>query len=115
MRARLVGCAVVGVACSSGGDGSYDYASSKGAALYQEATLEKGRMVKSMFKQYPLLRISEAPANIEIHFLRSDNNPTGLGEPPFAPLAPAVANAIFAATGKRLRRMPWAKSEMSWA
>jgi isoquinoline 1-oxidoreductase beta subunit len=84
-------------------------------SLYQEATLEKGRMTKNMFDQYPVLRIPEAPKKIEIHFLCSDNNPTGLGEPPFAPVPPVLANAIFAATGKRLRQMPWTKSDLSWA
>jgi isoquinoline 1-oxidoreductase beta subunit len=85
------------------------------AALYQEAILEKGRMVPSNFAEYPLLRIPQSPARIEIHFLRSDNSPTGLGEPPFPALAPAVANAIFAATGKRLRQMPWSKTDLSWS
>ncbi len=84
-------------------------------AWYQEAILEKGSMVKSNFADYPLLRMPQAPAKIEVHFLRSDNNPTGLGEPPFPALAPAVANAIFAATGKRLRQLPWSKTDLSWS
>jgi isoquinoline 1-oxidoreductase beta subunit len=84
-------------------------------AMYQEATLEKGRMVKNSLATYQLLRMPQAPTKIEIHFLRSDNNPTGLGEPPFAPLGPAVANAIFAATGKRLRQTPWSKTDLSWS
>ena len=84
------------------------------AALYQDATVEKGRMVKNSFEQYPLIRMPATPTKVEIHFLRSDNNPTGLGEPPLAPLAPAVANAIFAATGKRLRQTPWSDIDLSW-
>jgi isoquinoline 1-oxidoreductase beta subunit len=84
-------------------------------SLFQEATLEKGRMTMTTFDDYPLLRMPQAPKRIEIHFLRSDNNPTGLGEPPFAAVPPVLANAIFAATGKRLRKMPWTRSEMSWA
>ena len=85
------------------------------AAWYQEAILERGRMVKTNFHEYPLLRIPAAPAKIEIHFLRSDNNPTGLGEPGVPPLAPAVAGAIFAATGKRIREFPFSKFDLSWS
>jgi isoquinoline 1-oxidoreductase beta subunit len=85
------------------------------AAMFQDAVLERGRMVKSNFHEYPLLRIHEAPGKIEIHFLRSDNNPTGLGEPGVPPLAPAVANAIFAATGKRVREFPFTKTDLSWS
>lgn len=84
------------------------------AAWYQEAVLERGRMVRSNFADYPLLRLPDAPAKIEIHFLRSDNNPTGLGEPGIPPLAPAVANAIFVATGKRIREFPFSKADLSW-
>jgi isoquinoline 1-oxidoreductase beta subunit len=84
------------------------------AAMYQEAVMERGRMVKGNFGEYPLLRLPEAPAKIEIHFLRSDHNPTGLGEPGIPPLAPAVANAIFVATGKRVREFPFSKADLSW-
>jgi len=85
------------------------------AAKHQEAVLERGRMVKGNFHEYPMLRINEAPAKIEIHFLRSDNNPTGLGEPGVPPLAPAVANAIFAAIGKRIREFPFSKTDLRWS
>ena len=85
------------------------------AAMYQEAVLERGRMVKTNFHDYPLLRMHEAPKKIEIHFLRSDNHPTGLGEPGIPPLAPAVAGAIFAATGKRIREFPFTKTDLSWS
>ncbi len=84
------------------------------AAWLQEAVLERGRMVRSNFADYPLLRLPDAPSKIEIHFLRSDNNPTGLGEPGVPPLAPAVAGAIFAATGKRIREFPFTKTDLSW-
>jgi isoquinoline 1-oxidoreductase beta subunit len=85
------------------------------AAKYQESVLERGRMVKGNFAEYPMLRINEAPARIEVHFLRSDNNPTGLGEPGVPPLAPAVANAVFVATGKRIREFPFSKTDLSWS
>ncbi|MEN9663190.1 MAG: hypothetical protein RL324_2139 [Verrucomicrobiota bacterium] len=84
-------------------------------AMYQDVTLVRGRVVQSNFHDYPILRMPQAPARIEIHFLRTDNNPTGLGEPPFPPLAAAVGNAIFAATGKRLRTHPWSKTDLSWS
>jgi isoquinoline 1-oxidoreductase beta subunit len=84
------------------------------AAWFQDAVMERGRMVKGNFAEYPLLRMPDAPGKIEIYFLRSDNNPTGLGEPGVPPLAPAVANAIFVATGKRIREFPFNKTDLSW-
>ncbi|WP_035611811.1 molybdopterin cofactor-binding domain-containing protein [Haloferula sp. BvORR071] len=85
------------------------------AAKYQEVVLERGRMVKGNFAEYPMLRINEAPTKIKVHFLRSDNSPTGLGEPGIPPLAPAVANAVFAAIGKRIREFPFSKTDLSWS
>ena len=75
------------------------------AALYGEITLEKGRVVQSNFDTYQMLRIDEAPA-IEVHVIDSDAESGGIGEPGTSAIAPAVVNAIFAATGKRLRRLP---------
>jgi isoquinoline 1-oxidoreductase beta subunit len=86
-----------------------------GTAWYQECVIDKGRMVKGNLAEYPMIRIPQAPAKIEIHFLKSDNNPTGLGEPGIPPLAPAVADAIFVATGKRLREFPFSKTDLSWS
>jgi isoquinoline 1-oxidoreductase beta subunit len=86
-----------------------------GAAMFQEQVMERGRMMKSNYADYPMIRMPQTPAKIEIHFLKSDNNPTGLGEPPFPPIAPALANAIFAATGKRLRDFPFSKTNLSWS
>ncbi len=75
------------------------------AALKGEITLNRGRVQQRNFHDYPMLRMNEAP-KIEVHIMPSTENPTGVGEPGVPPVAPAVANAIFAATGKRVRRLP---------
>lgn len=71
-----------------------------------EIGIEGGRIKQNNFHQYPLLRIKNAPPVVEAHFIQSDYDPTGAGEPALPPLAPAVANAIFAATGHRVRTLP---------
>ena len=73
--------------------------------MAQKITFEDGRVEQSNFHDYQVLRIPDAPA-VDIHFIQSDYPPTGLGEPALPPLAPAVGNAIFAATGHRVRKMP---------
>jgi isoquinoline 1-oxidoreductase beta subunit len=75
------------------------------AALYGEITLKDGRVEQGNFDTYQLLRINEAPV-IEVHIVQSSEPPGGMGEPGTSAIVPAVANAIFAATGKRLRKMP---------
>ncbi|MGB8459962.1 MAG: xanthine dehydrogenase family protein molybdopterin-binding subunit [Candidatus Acidiferrum sp.] len=75
------------------------------AALKTEITLKDGRVVQGNFDDYPMLRIFESP-KIEVHIVPSGESPTGVGEPGVPPVAPALANALFAATGKRIRRLP---------
>jgi isoquinoline 1-oxidoreductase beta subunit len=75
------------------------------AALKDAITLANGRVQQRNFHDYPMLRMNEAPA-IEVYIVPSTEAPTGVGEPGVPPVAPAVANAIFAATGKRVRRLP---------
>ncbi len=75
------------------------------AALKAEATLVDGRVQQSNFHDYPLLQIDEMPV-VEVYIIESDERPTGIGEMGVPPIAPAVANAVYAATGKRVRHIP---------
>jgi isoquinoline 1-oxidoreductase beta subunit len=75
------------------------------AALYGEITFKGGRVEQSNFHDYQALRINEAPA-IEVHLVESREEPGGIGEPGTATIAPAVVNAVYALTGKRLRKLP---------
>ncbi len=75
------------------------------AALYGRISLEGGRVVEQGFDDYPMLKLSEMPV-VELHMLESSELPGGVGEPVVPPVAPALCNAIFAATGKRIRRLP---------
>ncbi len=84
------------------------------AALFGEITTKNGRTEESNFHNYKWLRINQVP-DIEIHFVKSIEAPRGLGEPPLPPLAPAVCNAIFQATGKRIRKLPIKSNDMSWS
>ncbi len=75
-------------------------------ALGQEITVKNGQVQQSNFHDYPLARIAQIPARFESHILNYDETPTGVGEIPIPPVAPALTNAIFAASGVRLRRLP---------
>jgi isoquinoline 1-oxidoreductase beta subunit len=85
------------------------------AALRQEITIEKGRVVQSNFDDYPLLRATEMP-EIGVHWVRATDDPiAGIGEEAVGWVAPAVCNAIFAATGKRIRSLPLKNHDLSWS
>jgi isoquinoline 1-oxidoreductase beta subunit len=82
------------------------------AALKTAITLKDGRVEQSNFHDYQMVRIFESP-EIEVHIIPSGENPTGVGEPGVPPVAPALANAIFAVTGKRIRRLPIRASDLA--
>src|SRR5262249_40360731 len=86
-----------------------------GMAWLQEITIEHGAVVQGNFHDFPMLRINAAPPRINVHFIQSKNPPTGLGEPAYPPLPPALCNALSAATGTRIRRLPILRTDLQWS
>jgi isoquinoline 1-oxidoreductase subunit beta len=82
------------------------------ATLKSAITLEHGRVQQSNFDDYEVLRMKDAPPVIDVHIVPSSDSPGGCGEPGVPPIAPAVGNAIFAATGKRVRRLPIREADL---
>lgn len=82
-------------------------------AMAQEITIRDGRTEQANFDEYPLLRNADAP-NVHVDFVTSDHPPTGMGEPSLPPAIPAVTNAIYQATGTRIRELPISKTDLSW-
>ncbi len=82
------------------------------AALYSQITLKDGRIEQSNFHDYPMLRIHEMPA-VDVHIVESTERSTGVGEPGVPPVAPAVCNALFVLTKKRIRRLPIRTEDLS--
>jgi isoquinoline 1-oxidoreductase beta subunit len=81
--------------------------------MLQEISLKNGRVAQSNYHQHPMLKMSQTPP-IEVHFLKSNNPPTGLGEPALPPILPSISNAIFTATGERIRTLPITKQGFSF-
>ncbi len=81
------------------------------AALYGEITFEKGRVKQSNFHDYRMLRMNEAPV-VEVHIVDSTEKMGGVGEPGVPPVAPAVANALFVLTGRRIHKLPFQASDL---
>jgi isoquinoline 1-oxidoreductase beta subunit len=86
-------------------------------SLNEELNVQDGRIVEGNFDQYPMLRMADAPRNLRVHLdaVSGHERCSEVGEPPVGPIGPAIANAIFRATGKRVRTMPFRKHDLRWA
>jgi isoquinoline 1-oxidoreductase beta subunit len=85
------------------------------AAWFQKITIERGAAAQTNFNAYPMLRMNHSPRSMEVHFVKSTLPPTGLGEPGLPAAAPAVCNAVFAATGRRIRTLPIVGESLKWS
>jgi isoquinoline 1-oxidoreductase beta subunit len=83
-------------------------------ARYGEITVEKGRVQQSNFDDFEVARIDDSPQEIVVEIVPSEQPPGGVGEVGVPTFAPALCNAIFAATGKRIRRLPLSRHDLSW-
>ncbi|MNT86887.1 Membrane-bound aldehyde dehydrogenase [pyrroloquinoline-quinone] precursor [compost metagenome] len=78
-----------------------------GNAMYGGLTFIDGKPEQNNFNRYRMIRLREAPKKINVHFVKNNINPTGLGEPPFPPVFAALANALYKSTGKRFYNQPF--------
>jgi isoquinoline 1-oxidoreductase beta subunit len=85
------------------------------AAWFQKILIERGAAGQTNFDEYPMLRMNHSPPVVDVSFVKSSAPPTGLGEPGLPAAAPAVCNAIFAATGKRIRTLPITDVDLKWS
>jgi isoquinoline 1-oxidoreductase beta subunit len=85
------------------------------AAWFQRVTIKRGAAVETNFHEYPMMRMNQSPPVVDVTFVKSSAPPTGLGEPGLPPAAPAVCNAIFAATGRRIRTLPFVGESLKWS
>jgi isoquinoline 1-oxidoreductase beta subunit len=85
-------------------------------SLNEELNIKDGRIVEGNYDQYPMIRMADVPRSLHVHFGGLSNNPrfNEIGEPPVGPIGPAIGNAIFQATGKRVRTTPLRKHDLSW-
>jgi isoquinoline 1-oxidoreductase subunit beta len=84
-----------------------------GNAFYGNLTMKDGKTDQQNFNTYRMIRLNEAPQKIDVHFVESTVDPTGLGEPPFPPVFGAIANALYKNTGKRYYNQPFLSAEQN--